>query len=244
MRRWYSLVSVFVVAVPALALAQTPPPPLPQPAPPPPPAAGAPADPFAPVPPTDPAPPMPPPQPAPPPPYYQPPPPPMYAQPPPPPPSLHRGMTFEANLGIGWIRLTDEGGDSETSDVGVGGLSLGVGGWMNEKVAITARLSGVTISEDDSRFSAIFLGPSAQYWVDKHFWLGGGVGLGIVAASSGDLNDSITGFSLDLRAGYTFNEGSENTFNASLEINPGFYSENGSSGTATGVGLLFGYQHL
>lgn len=57
-------------------------------------------------------------------------------------------------------------------------------------------------------------------------------------------SDSISGLGLDLRAGYTFTKGSENTFNVSMELNPGFYSENGQSATSIGIALLLGYQHL
>jgi hypothetical protein len=162
------------------------------------------------------------------------------------PTTLHNGMTFELNLGIGWVRVSPEGEDGRTSDLGIGGLSLGVGGWINPQLAITGRIAGVTLTEGDARASAIFFGPSAQYWVDPHFWVGGGLGLGLLAGtdSSGNSEDSISGFGVDLRLGYTFNEGSENTINTSLEINPGFFSENGSSATITGIGILLGYQHL
>jgi hypothetical protein len=149
-------------------------------------------------------------------------------------------MTFEANLGLGWIT-----GDSDTSDLGLGGLSLGLGGWVSPKLAITGRIAGVTLSDNGARLSNVFFGPSLQYWIDDHFWLGGGLGVGILALSldNGD-GDSITGLGLDLRIGYTFTVGSENTINASFELNPGHFSENGNSETLTGIGILLGYQHL
>jgi hypothetical protein len=167
-----------------------------------------------------------------------------YQQPPPPPPqSLHNGLTFEANLGFGWVHLSTDS-DSDTSDLGVAGLSLGVGGWVSPQLAITARVAGVTLSENDARLTNGFLGPSAQYWLQDRFWLGAGAGLAFLSVSDNYNGDSIRGFGLDLRAGVTFTSGSENTFNASLEINPGFYSENGSSATFTSIGFLVGYQHL
>ncbi len=156
-------------------------------------------------------------------------------------------MTFEANIGLGWIRMSDDN-QSETTDLGLGGLSLGLGGWVSPKLAITARIAGVTYSEDGTSLSDVFFGPAAQYWVDDHFWLGGGAGLGILAVSGDGVNpnadNSVTGFGLDFRAGYTFTAGSENTFNASFEINPGFFENNGYSATFTGIGILLGYQHL
>jgi hypothetical protein len=152
-------------------------------------------------------------------------------------------MTVELNLGLGWLQASD-GNDSATSDLGIGGLSLGVGGWLNPKLAVTGRIAGVTLSDNGATLSNVFFGPALQYWIDNHFWVGGGAGLAILALGGDSSGDSITGFGLDMRAGYTFNEGSENTFNASLEINPGFFSESGGSVTVTGIGILLGYQHL
>jgi hypothetical protein len=162
-----------------------------------------------------------------------------------PPESLHNGMTVELNIGFGWIHASN-GSSSDTSDLSLGGLDLGVGGWVSPKLAITGRLAGVTFSQNGGRFTDGFLGPVAQYWVSDHAWFGGGGGLGVLAVSdsSGNNNDSVSGFSFDLRLGYTFNEGTENTFNASFELTPGFYSNNNASATYTGIAFLLGYQHL
>jgi len=157
--------------------------------------------------------------------------------------SFHRTMTLELNLGIGWLHAQADG-DSDTSDLGIGGLSLGVGGWVNPQMAITGRIAGVTLSEDGATLTNAFIGPAIQYWVNPHTWIGGGAGIGVLRAAFEGDSESTTGFALDLRAGYTFNEGTESTFNISFELNPGFYSENGSSATITGIGILLGYQHL
>lgn len=165
---------------------------------------------------------------------------PGYAQPRP----LRNGLTFEANLGVGWI-VAHDAEDDKTSDTGFGGLCLGFGGWVSPQLAITGRLSGVTISEEGARLSHIFVGPSLQYWVDDHIWLGGGVGFSILALDiDGVGSDSTTGFGIDLRAGYTFTTGNENTFNLSFELNPGRYTENNADATFTGVAFMVGYQHL
>lgn len=197
------------------------------------------AQPSEPAPPPEPAP-MPAPAPPPPPGYYAPPPPTMYAAAP---VNLHNGMTFEANIGLGWIHASADGG-SDTSDLGLGGLDIGVGGWINPKLAITGRIAGVTLSDNGARLTSGVLVGSAQYWVDDHFWFGGGAGLGLLGFSGQGAPDPITGLGLDLRAGYTFVATTENTFNVSLELTPTFLSENGSSATFTGIGILLGYQHL
>src|SRR5262245_3096719 len=136
MHRSVLLVGLLVGSFPGLAFAQTPPPP-PQPsgsgAPDPAPGPGAPAPstagstapaseapaPAANVPAPGTAAPAPAPQG-----YYQ-----RQYQPvykPPQPVSVHSGVTFEVNVGLGWERVSPEGQDARTSDLGVGGISLGV----------------------------------------------------------------------------------------------------------------------
>jgi hypothetical protein len=191
-----------------------------------------------------------------PPPPYAPPPPasgpgfapyvaPVYT-PPPPTPTFHRGTTFEANLGIGFIHAS-AGGVSDNSNAALGGLDLGVGGWLSDHLALTVRIAGLTYSEGGGRFTDAFFGPSLQYWFDDHLWAGGGAGLGVLAVGATDSqanSDSVGGFSLDLRAGYSFASSSAHTFNISVELNPGWYSEGGASASYTGVALLAGYQYL
>jgi hypothetical protein len=185
---------------------------------------------------------------------YPPPPPPGggYAYPPPPPQaaarpspaSLRNGMTFEANIGFGWMRLSNDG-YSDTSDLSLGGLNLGVGGWVNPHLAIGGRIAGVTRSDDGVRGTNAVLVGGVQYWVDDHFWFGGGIGLGVFAVSGDNINgDSVSGVGLDARVGYSFATTSENTFNVSFELTPTFVSENDDSASITGIALLLGYQHL
>ncbi|MEO8703335.1 MAG: hypothetical protein ABI867_25030 [Kofleriaceae bacterium] len=192
-------------------------------------------------------------QPPPPPPpgYNQPAPGPGYAAPPTSNLALRNGLTFEANIGLGFIWARNEGEDSDTEGA-LAGLDLGVGGWINNRMALTARVAGATYSpEDGVRFTTGFFGPSLQYWVDDHLWLGGGAGLAFAAVHIDDFDeqpDPETGFGLDLRLGYTFTAGNENTFNVSLEYNPGFFTFDTGVGDQSvqinSFGILFGYQHL
>lgn len=172
--------------------------------------------------------------------YSQPSPPPGYRGAPPL-SSLRNGMTVELNLGIGWAHASNnDGGTSATSGAVLGGLDLGVGGWINPKMALTGRIAGVSDSQNGVTAVAVFVGPSLQYWLDNNFWLGGGAGFSRVAAFADGDSIGINGFGLDLRAGYTFTPSSENTFNLSVELTPGFYD----GGNITGIALLAGYQHL
>lgn len=179
------------------------------------------------------------------------------AQPPPPPPPGYgppqpgygqpvnnkNGLTFEANLGIGFIWAEADGQESD-KEVALGGLNIGLGGWLSQQLAISFRIAGVTYSEDvgdqTARLSTGFVGPSAQYWVNENVWVGGGVGLGFVALSFDGETESETGIGLDLRAGYTFSTASENTWNVSFELTPSSIEDT----NFYGFGILFGYQHL
>jgi hypothetical protein len=71
---------------------------------------------------------------------------PVYRQPPPiytapPPPLLRQGMTFEANLGFGFIHASS-GGVSDNSDASLGGLDLGIGGWLGPRSALPCASPG------------------------------------------------------------------------------------------------------
>jgi len=188
----------------------------------------------------------------------------VLAQPPPPPPgygppqpaygepqNLKNGLTFEANLGVGYIWVESEGQDSD-KEVALGGLNIGVGGWLNPRMALSLRVAGVTYTDSqgdvDLRFTTGILGPHLQYWLDDHFWLGGGAGIGVAAVSiegpGVSDSDSETGFGLDLRAGYTFSTTSEHTWNVSFELTPSFITINEQDYTFYGAAVLFGYQHL
>ncbi len=245
--------------VPMIAVAQPAPPP-PPPAPPPP-SAPAPDQPPAPTGPPAPAPVY---QPAPPPPapygapapYGGPPAPygqPAYGAPygygpPPPPPNRKNGMTFEASIGLGILRVSNEFADN--SEVGLAGINLGIGGWLGPNIALSLRAVAVSYRTDDefaignyygsARHTAGFLGPSLQYWVNDNAWVGGGIGLGIATSSYAGDSESETGLGADLRAGYTFSTTSENTFNVSFEVTPASINDV----TVTGISFLFGYQHL
>jgi len=167
--------------------------------------------------------------------------------------ALRNGLTFEANLGLGVIWASAEG-ESSDSELALGGLSLGLGGWVSPQLAITARIAGVTYSEDcgdeTCMLTSAFFGPVAQYWLNEQAWIGGGAGLAVLRGSTTGSGDSETenGFGLNLRAGYTFSRGTESTWNVSVEYTPGFYTLDYVFGeydlTVHGFGILFGYQHL
>jgi len=156
-------------------------------------------------------------------------------------PETHTGLTFEANIGFGMLRAAPDNGDADTQSA-LGGLNLGLGGFINPKLALTVRIAGATHAEDGVRITQAFFGPSLQYWPNANTWVGGGVGFGIAALSFDGNDASYTekGLGLDLRAGYTFNPYSKHSFNASVEVTPAFLD----GGTFSGIALLIGYQTL
>src|SRR5687768_6478959 len=100
--------------------------------------------------------------------YGQPPPPPpqqpVYAQPgygqPPPqqpvyaqplaPESSRNGFTFGLSLGVGYIIVSPDGGDSQ-SELGLGGLNLEIGAFFSPAFALLFKISGATVSESGGR---------------------------------------------------------------------------------------------
>ena len=168
--------------------------------------------------------------------------------------AYHRGFTFEANLGVGFVHASvfgpDYDGTATDTDTAFAG-AIGLGGWLSPKLALTGRISGVDVKDPSDTAGNItsvtaFVGPSLQYWIDPHFWIGGGAGLATlreVSGCSGPQACGIKGFGLDLRAGYSFGD-TANTFNLSVELTPGVYDADVGGETITGVALLAGYQYL
>jgi hypothetical protein len=167
----------------------------------------------------------------------------------PPPPAPHEGLTLEAGIGVGFIHVSDDS-RSMFSTGGVAGLSLGIGGWLDERVALTARLAGSSVPKSGGVLVAGFLGPSLQFWVSESTWLGAGFGIAVYGFdATGTGNDySLRGYGGDLRLGHTFYANGSHTLNGSFELTPSHVSENvyGSdiAFTVTSIGFLFGWQYL
>jgi hypothetical protein len=151
------------------------------------------------------------------------------------------GVTFEANLGLGWLRVAPDEGMSVTESA-LGGLNVGIGGWVSPQVAATFRIAGATYSEEGGSITSGFVGGALQLWANQTFWVGGGVGIGFVSLDfdEGPDPDPETGLGLDLRVGITPVLGASHSLNVSFEASPVYLD----GGTITALGLLIGYQYL
>ncbi len=156
-------------------------------------------------------------------------------------PANKDGLTFELNIGAGQMTITNDRTNNSASETALAGLSLGVGKFFTDNVAVTGRIAGGTYSESAGRLTQWYLGPAIQYWVSPDIWIGGGIGFGGAQVSlNNSTSDSDTGFGIDLRAGYTFNSASVHSFNVSLE-----YTRSEINNGAIGViGVLAGWQVL
>ncbi len=151
------------------------------------------------------------------------------------------GLTFEANLGLGWLNVDPNGGggDTELAPLGVG---FGVGVWASPNVAATLRVAGVTYFEEGGQIVSSFVGPSLQAWFHDSAWLGVGIGMGAAKVFLDDFPDSDIelGLAFDVRLGVTPLVFGDSSLNVSVEATPVLLD----GGSFTGASILVGYQYL
>lgn len=144
------------------------------------------------------------------------------------------GFTLLLNLGMG---LQDDQalGDSQT---GLGGLNLGIGGFLNERTALWFRVSGTTATYDlgigDFTQTSGFAGPAVQYWTTERFAVEGGAGFGFWSIE----DEEETGLGLMLGATYVFWTNGGHNLSLGLEYAPAFTDPD----TVHNYGLVFGWQ--
>jgi hypothetical protein len=158
---------------------------------------------------------------------------------------LGHGVTFEANMGFGRLRVVTDINETATYSA-LSLVNLGIGGWISARAALTLRFVSVIHSdntESDIQVSNTFFGLSVQYWITHKLWLsaGAGRGRGARSLSAGADPDPESGLGLDFRAGASKVFGaSRQSMNVSLEVIPTFLDHE----TVTGIALLLGYQFL
>jgi hypothetical protein len=171
----------------------------------------------------------------------------------------HRaGFTLELGVGGALTLVNDDLADTSFSSTGAfverrytrtrpfGGiapLSLGIGGFVSENVALLFRASGTSYFKDgvdDVRVNA-FYGPAIQFWSSDRWVWGAGLGLGAHGQSPlGGGGGLDLGVAAELRAGYAFYAGRTQCLRAGAALVPGVFD-----GTRTlGVALTLDWQLL
>ncbi len=144
--------------------------------------------------------------------------------------SYRRSTTIEASIGVGLLVSSHADGG-----IGLSGVNLGIGGFLNSRLAIAARFAGV-LTRGDNPVTLLFLGGVVQYWIDDKLWVGGGLGLGNVDGDRGSAN----GLGFDVRGGYTIKQTREHAVGVSVEVLPALFAGR----VLTGIAVLAGYQYL
>jgi len=149
------------------------------------------------------------------------------------------GFTLELGLGLGITHVAPDGFDSETH-VGLAPLSLSLGGFLSEDLALMARMAGTSWFEDSGndtvQIGSYFYGGALQYWVSDEAFVAGGVGYGVLANnpffSRSNGIDPQGGLAFTLRAGYAVYTSRNHALGFTLELFPEFFDKATTFGTA------------
>ena len=153
------------------------------------------------------------------------------------------GFTLLLSLGLGYQAID---GESET---GLGGLNIGLGGFINDNLAVMGRISGTNVSESEASIEVSLLsgtfGVTLQYWINDKLYVEGGPGLGfarveVSVSGFGSATEDETGFGFIVGGGFVlFNKG-KNNIHIGVEYAPAFVE----SFNVNNIGLTVGYQLL
>ena len=157
------------------------------------------------------------------------------------------GFTLLLSLGVGFQSL--DGEFTDESATGLGGLNLGLGGFIGDKTAIMARVSGTNATYeivDGAEFSVLSgtLALTLQYWISDTVFIEGGpgVGFGEISAETtfGSVSEDETGFGIVVGGGFVvFNKG-KNNIHIGIEYAPAFLD----GIDINNIGITVGYQLL
>jgi hypothetical protein len=152
---------------------------------------------------------------------------------------VRAGFTGGLDLGVGFTHVAPDGFESQT-EVGLSGINVQLGGFVNPKTAINVRISGTSFTPDGSDTTLVsgILGVNVQYFVAPKIFVGGGAGIGVLT-SDNDNVDPESGLALNGRAGVELIEWTESALHLAFEVSPGFYDD----GNVTSIGLQVGWQH-
>lgn len=118
---------------------------------------------------------------------------------------------------------------------GVAPLSISVGGFVSERVALLFRASGTAYFKysANNAYANSFYGPAVQFWVNDRFMWSAGLGLGLHGESpltgTGGMDP---GVAASLRAGYAFFVSDWHLMRVGLELVPGVFDGTRTLGAA------------
>ncbi len=122
-------------------------------------------------------------------------------------------------------------------------LSLGVGGFFSEDVALLFRVASTSYFLDGHNWVNGFYGPALQIWPSDRVLLSAGIGLGLFGENpllEQSQPETYSGLAFSARGGYAFFVNRDHALRATLEVIPGLYGTRSAVGTA----LLFEWQLL
>lgn len=165
-----------------------------------------------------------------------------------------QGFTMEIGLGASFMTRTDEVNRVEDDKFGLAPLSIGLGAWLSRDVAVTFRMSGTSLFQDrgggTEQVVLGFYGTSLQYYVTDKVYLGGGVGLGLLAGLPLGLDfnrnrDAFVpraGVAGSLRTGVAFFSNKRNQVSLTGEVVPLWLGDSGARPDVVGFAVGLGWQ--
>ncbi len=142
---------------------------------------------------------------------------------------LRRGFTMELGLGVALTLNTDTRPGPSHAKVGLAPLSLSLGGFVSERVALLGRIAGTSFFEDDYtgktvQYTSGFYGAHVQYWFTDRFMMSGGPGFSLFGKTSlgsqwGASKPSV-GYALSIRAAYAVFVNKHHALRLALEAFP------------------------
>ena len=146
----------------------------------------------------------------------------------------HSGFTALANIGVGF---QNDSFYDETA-TGLGGLNVGAGWFLTDRMAVLGRISGTRVNFDASGGawqSSTVYGGTIQFWLNNWASIEGGAGLG---RWSDEFEDSDNGFGLIIGFHASVFKKGAHHIRAGVEYAPVF-----TDVKVHNIGVVVGYQY-
>jgi hypothetical protein len=164
------------------------------------------------------------------------------------------GFTMEIGLGASF--MTSDVKRVEDEKFGLAPLSVGLGAWLSRDVALTFRMTGTSLFQDRAgkteQVVLGFYGAGVQYYLSDHVFLGGGLGLGLIAGlpvgggltieRGADRFVPRAGLAAHFRSGFAFYSDKKNQVSFTTEVVPLWLGDSGIAADAVGFSIGLGWQ--